>query len=247
MDDPNETDYRIIGRSQTGAGELGRLASRSETGRGGDERREAMAKKRVIAAHREIPPPLAISSDSGAPQLRCENLFQHMEALGVSDESFFIGLLQQLAAISAGGPSEADINFMLSVIRNIKPKDQIEVMLASQMAAVHMALMTTVNQLGEADSADERIAAEHALNRLSRTFAAQMEALKRYRNGGQQKVVVEHLTVRNSGQAIARNVSPARRSSTAARKSAVRMADQSESLATMPQARDKQKLPMEGR
>ena len=35
-----------------------------------------------------------------------------------------------------------------------------------------------------------------------RTFAAQMETLKRYRSGGQQKVIVEHVHVNKGGQAI---------------------------------------------
>ncbi len=38
--------------------------------------------------------------------------------------------------------------------------------------------------------------------KMLRTFAAQMEALKRYRTGGQQKVIVEHVHVNEGGQAI---------------------------------------------
>jgi hypothetical protein len=34
----------------------------------------------------------------------------------------------------------------------------------------------------------------------------QMEALKRYRTGGQQKVTVEHVTVNDGGQAIVGSV-----------------------------------------
>ncbi len=41
----------------------------------------------------------------------------------------------------------------------------------------------------------------HATKML-RTFTAQMEALKRYRTGGQQKVTVEHVHVNQGGQAI---------------------------------------------
>ena len=38
--------------------------------------------------------------------------------------------------------------------------------------------------------------------KMLRTFTAQMEALKRYRTGGQQKVIVEHVHVTAGGQAI---------------------------------------------
>ena len=36
----------------------------------------------------------------------------------------------------------------------------------------------------------------------SRKFAAEMEVLKRYRSGGQQKVTVQHVRVGKGGQAI---------------------------------------------
>lgn len=41
-----------------------------------------------------------------------------------------------------------------------------------------------------------------ALNKLARTFTTQMETLKRYRTGGEQKVTVHHVTVNEGGQAI---------------------------------------------
>jgi hypothetical protein len=42
--------------------------------------------------------------------------------------------------------------------------------------------------------------------KLARTFAAQVEALKRYRSRGDQTVRVEHVTVNEGGQAIVGNV-----------------------------------------
>lgn len=49
-------------------------------------------------------------------------------------------------------------------------------------------------------------------NKLLRTFAAQMEALKKHRSTGEQHVTVEHVTVQNGGQAVvgAVNLSPTR-------------------------------------
>ena len=46
-----------------------------------------------------------------------------------------------------------------------------------------------------------------AFNKLARTFAAQVEALKRYRSGGEQKMTVQHVHVAEGGQAIVGNVS----------------------------------------
>jgi hypothetical protein len=49
-------------------------------------------------------------------------------------------------------------------------------------------------------------AAERALNKLARTYAMQMEALKRYRSKGQQVVRVERVTVENGARAVVGNV-----------------------------------------
>ncbi len=132
-----------------------------------------------------------------------------MGALGTTSPAFFDGLLHQLVSASGKGqePNERDLNFMLSVVRSIEPKDEIEAMLAAQMAAVHMASMTFARRLAHVDNIPQQDSAERAFNKLTRTFTTQMEALKRYRTGGQQKVTVEHVTVQAGGQAIVGNVS----------------------------------------
>jgi hypothetical protein len=71
------------------------------------------------------------------------------------------------------------------------------------MAAVHMATMTFARRLNHVENIPQQDSAERAFNKLARTFTTQMEALKRYRTGGQQKVTVEHVTVNAGGQAVA--------------------------------------------
>jgi hypothetical protein len=61
-------------------------------------------------------------------------------------------------------------------------------------------------RLNHVDTITQQDAAERALNKLARTYTTQMEALKRYRTGGQQKVTVEHVTVNDGGQAIVGHV-----------------------------------------
>jgi hypothetical protein len=39
-------------------------------------------------------------------------------------------------------------------------------------------------------------------NKLARTFAAQVEALRKHRTGGEQQVTVQHVNVSDGGQAI---------------------------------------------
>lgn len=87
-------------------------------------------------------------------------------------------------------------------MRSIKPRDELEAMLATQMGAIHIATMMMARRLNHVQSLPQQDAAERALNKLARTFTTQMDALKRYRTGGQQKVTVEHVTVNAGGQAI---------------------------------------------
>ena len=127
-----------------------------------------------------------------------------MRALRTDSAEFTDSVLQQLAnAVSPGrGADEEAINFGLAVIAGVEPKDELETMLAMQMVAVHMATMTFTRRLAHVETLDQQNSAERALNKLSRTFAMQLEALKRYRTGGEQKVVVQHVNVNEGGQAI---------------------------------------------
>jgi hypothetical protein len=59
-----------------------------------------------------------------------------------------------------------------------------------------------------ADNIPARQNAEITFNKLARTVAAQLEALKRYRTTREQKVTVEHVTVNDGGKAIVGNVIP---------------------------------------
>lgn len=125
-------------------------------------------------------------------------------ALGTTDNAFLLGLLSQLGNAS-GSPGkkhdEDGLNFMLEAIRGVAPQDQTEAMLAAQMAAVHMATMTFARRLAYVDNIQQQDSAVGGFNKLARTFAAQVEALKRYRTGGEQRVVVQHVHVGEGGQA----------------------------------------------
>lgn len=126
------------------------------------------------------------------------------ESLGIADGDFVTGLLRQLgdAGTQGGEVVEEAVNFMLSVVQGMEPKDHLEVMLIAQMTAVHMATMKLAPQLINASTLQHQDSAARTFTQLLRTFASQMETLKRYRTGGQQKVTVEHVTVNEGGQAI---------------------------------------------
>ena len=56
---------------------------------------------------------------------------------------------------------------MLSVIKGIEPRDQIEAMLAAQMAAVHMASMTFARRLAHVETMQQQDSASNAFNKLT--------------------------------------------------------------------------------
>ena len=132
-----------------------------------------------------------------------------MQALGTASVDFSHGLLGQLANAASKGPKadEDATNFALAVVMGLEPRDEIEAMLGAQMAAVHLATMTFARRLNHVDNLAQQDSAERAFNKLARTFTAQMEALKRYRTGGEQKVTVQHVHVNEGGQAVVGHVS----------------------------------------
>jgi hypothetical protein len=132
-----------------------------------------------------------------------------MEALGTTSADFSNGIINGVVNATTVGatPTEAKINFAMAAIRGIAPRDELEAMLAAQMTVVHMALMTSGRSLTNTGTLQHLEAYERTFNKLARTFASQLEALKRYRTGGEQTVRVEHVTVSEGGQAIIGNVS----------------------------------------
>jgi hypothetical protein len=133
-----------------------------------------------------------------------------MKAVGATEFEFVEPFLAQIGNAASVG-QDVDVcatNFMLSVVKGIQPKDQLEAMLAAQMAAVHVSTMTFARRLANATTDPARENAERTLNKLARTFTTQLEALKRYRSTGEQKMTVEHqhVTVNEGGQAIVGNV-----------------------------------------
>jgi hypothetical protein len=99
------------------------------------------------------------------------------------------------------------LNFMLAVVKSVEPRNELESLLATQMAAIHAAAMLMACRLASSTNLKQQDSAERSLNKLARTFAAQLETLKRYRTGGEQKVTFEHVHVHHGGQAIVGNVS----------------------------------------
>ena len=89
----------------------------------------------------------------------------------------------------------------------VKPRDELEGMIAGQLIACHNASMECYRRaMIREQSFEGRRENLSQANKLSRTYATLLEALNRHRGKGTQKVTVEHVHVHEGGQAIVGNV-----------------------------------------
>lgn len=98
---------------------------------------------------------------------------------------------------------------ILAFLAGVKPADVVEGMMAAQLYASHAAAMDCYRRAmipGQTIEAKETLLTLSA--KLTKANATQVEALKKYRGNGQQKVTVEHVHVYQGGQAIVGNVAP---------------------------------------
>jgi hypothetical protein len=112
------------------------------------------------------------------------------------------------SALNAFGENAAHYLDLMPVMAvEMEPRDAVEAMLVTQMAATHVAMTTMSLKLHHATSFQMRESFERSMTRLSRSFLAQMDQLKKYRAKAQQVVRVERVEVNEGGQAIVGDVS----------------------------------------
>jgi hypothetical protein len=134
-----------------------------------------------------------------------------LKTFGTTDKYFARGLIGQIikmGSIAGDRRTGGDgYDFAISLLRGIKPKDQIAAMLLTQMAATHMAIIEYVNRLARVETIEHHDISDRTLGKMLRTFVAQVEAFERYQNGAQQKASVQNVSVSDFGQAIVANLS----------------------------------------
>ncbi len=104
----------------------------------------------------------------------------------------------------------------LDAAETIQAKNSLEKMLAHQLGAAHKLAMTfasrSLSNLSESDKAItfqckeyyslESIRASNASARMMESFQKGILALNKLRNGGSQTITVQHINVKNGGQAV---------------------------------------------
>jgi hypothetical protein len=97
----------------------------------------------------------------------------------------------------------------------VRPKDEIEAMLAAHMAVTNIALLELVARTRgaieghpyEGKGIKRLDVLGNLTNKFMRTYTMQVEALARRRRKGDQNITVKHVHVHAGGQAIVGNVS----------------------------------------
>ena len=162
-----------------------------------------------------VPPPdpnsdqmasIKISGDGRTPTLELvdntpDGFSRLMAAFGTKDLDFFGGLVDQIARVRSHENESAShaVGFLLSVVKNTRPKDELEAMLLAQMATCHKIAMDTASRLNNPE--------EHRLFlRLMKTFADLKETFDRGRRASERSFMVHKMTVKDGGQAIVGNV-----------------------------------------
>jgi len=105
---------------------------------------------------------------------------------------------------------EVEAEAVAAALGEMKPQDAVEGMIVTQMVGLHNQMMYYMRK-----SLDEDFNAEMYINRftkLNRLFQNCLHTLLKYRNRGQQKVVVENVVIGQGGQAIVGNVESPRNS-----------------------------------
>ncbi|MCW3784347.1 hypothetical protein [Defluviimonas salinarum] len=159
------------------------------------------------ARKRREAPSVAFKLENDTLEITASGDYSRFNA-GIENENVGAGVLKQLTNLGSQG-KRLDVeatNVALGFVDAMKPQDAAEMLLLAQMAATHQAAMMFARRLNHVENIPQQDSAERAFNKLLRSYAAQMDTLKRYRSKGQQLVRVERVTVENGGQAIVGNV-----------------------------------------
>ncbi len=125
-------------------------------------------------------------------------------AFGVRNLSIVDVLLHHSAMViktSNDDFSDNNLNFAHSFLREIKPQNPLEAMLAIQMLGTHTLSCKMLANANLSNQTFEGVSENiNRATKLTRTFISQMEALKKHRSKGDQKITVEHINVNDGGK-----------------------------------------------
>ena len=151
--------------------------------------------------------------------------FRLADAFGTRSKHFVYSMLKGLGkatedhsenyGLLPGSVDEDAFNAALAVIDGVRPKDEIEAMLAAHMAVTNIALLelfartrgAIAGHMYQGSGIKRLDILGNLTTKFMRTYTMQVEALARKRSKGEQNVTVKHVHVHSGGQAVVGNVS----------------------------------------
>lgn len=127
------------------------------------------------------------------------------QTFATTDNSLGACLRLQVMLAAGGKPVKDDLanRYSFAAVHSLEARDGLEALLAVQMVGVHslaMKFLAIAAVEGQTTAAIEL--STNRADRLLRTFAMQVEALKKYRSKGEQHCTVEHVHVHSGGEAV---------------------------------------------
>jgi hypothetical protein len=133
-------------------------------------------------------------------QARLQDIF------GTCGKDFALAQLYHVlgASRSAGQLDAIKANALLAIVEAAQPANEVEAILAVQMAVTHELAMQALSRAQRVDQINQYESAAGMAVKLMRTFTAQIEAMAKLQRGGEQVVRVVH--VHAGAQAVVGNV-----------------------------------------
>src|SRR5271165_696685 len=138
-----------------------------------------------------------------------DRLTRAQRAFATTNVSLIAYLQLQAMAAAGGKPVKDDFasDYSFEAVHSLGARDGLEALLAVQMVGVHSLAMKflAIAAVEGQTTAGIELSTSRA-DRLLRTFATQVETLKKYRSKGEQHCTVEHVHVHSGGQAVVGSV-----------------------------------------
>ncbi len=179
-----------------------------------DRERAAIDQARGAVADRD-PLPMITQAEGGGRAAPYADLDAHhlrmLDTFGTNSPFFLSRRVHELENMLTMTGEEnstelAALNSGLAVVASVAPENELEALLAVQMAGTHALGCEMMGRAMRNADIDRASTYVNLATKLQRTFTTQLEALARMRGKGQQTVRVEHVTVESGAQAIVGDV-----------------------------------------
>lgn len=143
-------------------------------------------------------------SDAGGFSARLQDAFG---SRGLAFPTSGLNHLIAASRLKDGNVDGTRLNALLAIVDGLEPVNEVEAMLAVQLAVAHGLAMELLLRAQKVDQIPQLDCAGNLASKMLRAIATHVELLNKLKGGGKQTVRVEHVHVHPGAQAIVGNVS----------------------------------------